>query len=313
MKYQNNKESNLSVSKIIFVSILVLVLFGLVGSLVYVFVFNNQNDASPKIAQTEAVDDSAPMKTPLNINKDGSFTFSKNGGGIKAEIPQKPVLDIYNDFICPACGYFEREYGDTIKNLVNSGDVNIHFHPLAWFDRTSPLSDESESPYAKDISQGQGMFSDMYSSRSAAAAYYIMSYAPDKYFDFVESMYKIGNQPCEGFKDNGSQCVTQTPATRGYYVEDGTNDKIASFIEQAGISSDIAQKAANSGEYLKYAQYVSSQAMNDKAVTSTPTLKLNGKFWPSSKDSVSSGVDYITPFWGSLSQNEFADFVKNYK
>ena len=41
----------------------------------------------------------------------------------KADAPAK--LDIYEDFMCPACSQFEQTYGDEILDLVNDGPVTI--------------------------------------------------------------------------------------------------------------------------------------------------------------------------------------------
>ncbi|MFD0660072.1 DsbA family protein [Thermocatellispora tengchongensis] len=46
---------------------------------------------------------------------------------------EKPVLDIYEDFQCPACKALEETSGNTIKNLAAEGKVKVVFHPITIF------------------------------------------------------------------------------------------------------------------------------------------------------------------------------------
>jgi protein-disulfide isomerase len=45
----------------------------------------------------------------------------------------KPVLDIYEDFQCPACKAFEQASGATVKNMAAAGQVKVVYHPIAIF------------------------------------------------------------------------------------------------------------------------------------------------------------------------------------
>jgi protein-disulfide isomerase len=227
----------------------------LVGVLVYIALANPYSEANLR----KKIDDVAAA--PSNFNSDGSFTVSANGGGKSKALSGAVTLEVYNDFMCPACGYFERTYGSTLRELVDSKKVNLVFHPLAWFDSTSALDKATKS-------------NDEYSTRAASAAIYVAQNAPDKYMDFIEQMYAEENQPCEGYKgENTTQC---SRPEKGYDPEVGSDAKIVEHIEAAGISKDIAQ-AAVGGTYREYIKAVSGYVSGLKKVTATPAIFINGE------------------------------------
>lgn len=39
-------------------------------------------------------------------------------------------IDIYEDFMCPACGQFEDAFGDRIEKKIESGDLRVRYHML---------------------------------------------------------------------------------------------------------------------------------------------------------------------------------------
>jgi protein-disulfide isomerase len=51
---------------------------------------------------------------------------------------QAPVsVDIYEDFMCPFCGQFERAGGDVLQRYVDQGDVQVRYHVISFLDRSS--------------------------------------------------------------------------------------------------------------------------------------------------------------------------------
>jgi protein-disulfide isomerase len=55
---------------------------------------------------------------------------------------EKPVLDVYEDFQCPACKGLEETNGATIKNLAAEGKAKVVYHPITIFN-TAPTRDNS--------------------------------------------------------------------------------------------------------------------------------------------------------------------------
>ena len=63
---------------------------------------------------------------PITVAADGSFVMAKAG-------VEKPVLDVYEDFQCPACKALEETSGATIKNLAAEGKAKVVYHPITIF------------------------------------------------------------------------------------------------------------------------------------------------------------------------------------
>jgi len=60
--------------------------------------------------------------------------------------PDAPVVvDVYEDYLCPACRAFEADAEDTLERLADDGDVQIRYRPVAILDR---LSDDEYSTRA---------------------------------------------------------------------------------------------------------------------------------------------------------------------
>jgi protein-disulfide isomerase len=93
----------------------------------------------------------------------------------------KAVLGLYEDFLCPACANFEKQFGPTISKLIDSGAVAADYYMVAILDR-----------------QGDG-----YSSRASNAAYCVADESTDAFRRFHAALY--AQQPPEGvgpFPDN---------------------------------------------------------------------------------------------------------------
>jgi protein-disulfide isomerase len=47
------------------------------------------------------------------------------------------TVDVYEDFLCPACRQFEATAGDTLAGLAAEGTAQVRYHPIAILDRAS--------------------------------------------------------------------------------------------------------------------------------------------------------------------------------
>jgi protein-disulfide isomerase len=126
-----------------------------------------------------------------------------NDAGIP--IGDGPVtVDVYADFLCPACRQFEQQVGPTLDQLVDDGRITLVYHPVAILDR---LSD------------------DAYSTRSSAASG--CAAAGGKFSEYAAALFE--RQPAEGgpgLSDEqliaiGGEVGLDT-ATFGQCVRDGT-------------------------------------------------------------------------------------------
>ena len=91
----------------------------------------------------------------------------------------KVVISTYEDFLCPMCGDFEREYGPTIAKLVDKGAIAVDYYMLGILDRA-----------------GNG-----YSSRAGNAAYCVADASNEAFRRFHTALYSKELQPQENSGD----------------------------------------------------------------------------------------------------------------
>ena len=78
--------------------------------------------------------------TALGGRDDGTATIPASAvdEGTAFAVGSGPVtVDIYEDFMCPACGNFESATGPALKQLAADGKITLRFHPVAILDRFS--------------------------------------------------------------------------------------------------------------------------------------------------------------------------------
>ena len=95
----------------------------------------------------------------------------------------KVVLSMYEDFLCPYCGRFERDFGSTVAKLIDTGAVAADYYFVAILDRGD-----------RD-----------YSSRAGAAAYCVADQSTDAFQRFHAALF--AQQPDESassFPDNSA-------------------------------------------------------------------------------------------------------------
>jgi protein-disulfide isomerase len=128
----------------------------------------------------------------------------------------KAVLSLYEDFLCPACGNFEKQFGSTINKLIDSGAVAADYYMVSILDR-----------------QGDG-----YSTRAANAAYCVAGDSIEAFRRFFGALY--AQQPEEGvgpFPDNARLAEVARQAGAGGQVAEcinkETNADMVSGLAQA--------------------------------------------------------------------------------
>ncbi|MBM0261159.1 thioredoxin domain-containing protein [Micromonospora sp. 4G55] len=97
-----------------------------------------------------------------------------NDAGTGIVIGDGPVtIDLYEDYLCPACKQFQQVSGATIDQLVKDGKARVIFHPVAYLNRFSTTE---------------------YSTRSSAAAG--CAAQGGKFKEFTDALF--ARQPAEG-------------------------------------------------------------------------------------------------------------------
>jgi protein-disulfide isomerase len=96
----------------------------------------------------------------------------------------KAVVAFFEDFLCPACGNFERNFGPTVSKLIDSSAIAADYYPVAILD--SPRNDD-------------------YPVREGAAAYCVADESIDAFWRFHTALFSKELQPAETgstFPDN---------------------------------------------------------------------------------------------------------------
>ncbi|CAM4444679.1 Serine/threonine-protein kinase PknE [Mycobacterium basiliense] len=122
----------------------------------------------------------------------------------------KAVVSFYEDFLCPACGNFERAFGPAVSKLIDIGAIAADYTMVAIL--SSPHNDN-------------------YSARAAAAAYCVADESLDAFRRFHAALFSKDIQPPEvgkNFPDNA---------------------KLIEIAREAGVVGKVPD-CINSGKYL---------------------------------------------------------------
>jgi protein-disulfide isomerase len=126
----------------------------------------------------------------------------------------KVTMSFYEDFLCPACGNFERAFGSTVSKLIDSGAIAADYYMVSILDRQS---------------------NDDYSARAAAAAYCVADESLDAFRRFHTALFTEQLQPAE---------------VGGNYLDDS---RLIDIAREAGAAGSVP-KCVNGGKYTKMVQ-----------------------------------------------------------
>lgn len=89
--------------------------------------------------------------------------------------PSVVDIRIYVDYLCPYCGLFEENYGDTLNGWLTAGEITLEIHPVATLNHFSLGS--------------------AYPTRAANAFACVANFSPDDAWNFHRAMFV--DQPAE--------------------------------------------------------------------------------------------------------------------
>lgn len=128
------------------------------------------NMASDGILLTGSDGEITAVETPA-IPGDGTPTAVD-----PADYPGTTHVVTYIDYGCPFCGQFETTNGETLRSLLESGDIILEVHPISILDNR--------------------FMGSAYPTRAANAASCVAAGAPDAFFDVNAALF--ASQPTEG-------------------------------------------------------------------------------------------------------------------
>ncbi|MET9070425.1 DsbA family protein [Streptosporangium sandarakinum] len=181
-------------------------------------------------AQGSKPEESTGALAPISVAADGSVVMAKPG-------VDKPVLEVYEDFQCPACRALEETSGSTIKNLAAEGKAKVVYHPITIF----------PEDMNKGVTRGNSL-------RAGAAARCIPGGAP--WSRFHDQLFR--KQPAEN--------------TPGFSLED-----LVAWGRDAGVTDPGFERCVTGQEKAQAHLAASARILDQAKLKGTPTLKLDGK------------------------------------
>ncbi|PSL51426.1 protein-disulfide isomerase [Saccharothrix carnea] len=110
-------------------------------------VLSSKSDTDDSLANVPEV---AGVSAPI-VREGGAVVVGKDGA--------KVTIDLYEDFLCPACGAFKKAYGDQIKQEIEAGDLKVRYHALPFLNRLSdPEGYSRDSANAALCAADEGKF-----------------------------------------------------------------------------------------------------------------------------------------------------------
>lgn len=132
------------------------------------------------------------------------------------------TLDVFQDFMCPVCGEFEKANSEDVAKLVDAGTVRLRIHPMNFLDESS--------------------LGAKYSTRAANAFVTVWKAEPDKALAFNKLMYT--NQPQENTTGLTDDQIAQIAAQAG--VSQSVIDTFTK-LEFAQFSTNATNEAYAAG------------------------------------------------------------------
>lgn len=185
---------------------------------------------------------------------------------------KKLPLDVttYVDYMCPACGAFEQQYGTMLENYVGSGDVNLQVFPVNFLDGAS--------------------LGTKYSTRAANLFSCVVDEQPDVAFKLHNRLLSKEVQPAEGSTGLTDDQLLEHAAEAGAELTTDLkqcvkNRSFGSFIDgNWKQASEVGVQGLAKGEFLLSYDGVTPQPEGPQRIVSTPTVIVNGKQWNQNVD-----------------------------
>ncbi|MBG0829582.1 thioredoxin domain-containing protein [Planomonospora sp. ID67723] len=180
-------------------------------------------------AQSSRPEQTTTALAPITRAADGTVVMAKPGVG-------KPVVDVYEDFQCPACKALEETSAATLKNLAAEGKAKVVFHTVTIFPQEMN----------KGVTRGNSV-------RGAAAARCVP--AGPSWMTYHDRLFK--EQPPE--------------TAEGFALDD-----LVAWGEDAGITDPNFAACVRNQQHAAAHVSDSDKKLEAAKIEGTPTLKIDG-------------------------------------
>ncbi|MFU8875647.1 DsbA family protein [Micromonospora sp. SL4-19] len=175
------------------------------------------------VANTASSGDSSPnsasgqLVTPANLTDTGAIPVGQSTAPV--------TLEIYLDYMCPACGKFEQANSGEIDRLIKAGTVKVQLRPISFLDRTSKGS--------------------KYSTRAANAMATVADRAPGSVWAFNTELFN--HQPEEGTRGLSDDQIVELALKAGVSRDVADAFTKRTFERWVAASTDAAFKSGVQG------------------------------------------------------------------
>lgn len=205
-------------------------------------------------------------------------------------------VTVYADYMCPACGAFEQQYGDKLENYVGSGDITLEVYPINFLDASS--------------------MGTKYSTRAANLVSCVVDQQPDSAFKLHNLLLSKEVQPAEGTSGLTDDQLLDQAKAAGVDITTElkqcvTTKPFAGFISAnyAAVTDDGVQGLEKGARLLAPSSNPGSTELQPKGdpqrLVSTPTVIVNGQQWNSTRDGDLEA--YLLKIKGEIEQKSGAD------
>ncbi|WP_309116506.1 thioredoxin domain-containing protein [Saccharothrix sp.] len=109
------------------------------------------------------------LKLPTDVAGINAPIVREGGVVVVGKDTAKATIDLYEDFLCPACGQFKKIYGAEIKQEIEKGTLRVRYHALPFLVRLSePEGYSRDSANAALCAADQGKFWELHEALFAA-------------------------------------------------------------------------------------------------------------------------------------------------
>lgn len=258
----------------------VLVLLLIIGALYLPIQANGESIASQAQDSSSEGDTSEAAVGPENMASGGVVFLSRSevveGPALLAgesrvaastERNQLPVdVTVYVDYMCPACGSFEEEYGPVLEAALERGEITLQIYPLNFLDPTSLGSN--------------------YSTRAANAVSCVVDAQPFAAFDLHTRLLSEGVQPSEATKGLSDGELIELAVDAGAEDTSRLRDCVASqtFANFVSENTRVATEEgvlglAEGAQLLDAGTGELQDAGGPQVLTSTPLVIVAGEQW----------------------------------
>lgn len=184
-------------------------------------------------------------------------------------------VTVYADYMCPACGAFEQQYGDKLENYVGSGDITLEMYPVNFLDASS--------------------MGTKYSTRAANLLGCVVDQQPDSAFKLHSLLLSKEVQPAEGTTGLTDDELLDQAKAAGADLNTELKQCVktkpfAAFISgnYTAVNDDGVQGLAKGARLLAPSNDPDSTELQAKGepqrLVSTPTVIVNGQQWSPRRD-----------------------------